>query len=126
MHTDDEDMFSEATATLDSPLSVVAGKTLSRAFQLRQLSGPGCPREFALSQDRVVLGRSQQADVVVDTPELSRLHVLFEKEGHEYSVRDLDSRNGLYLNGVKIHSALLRGGDMLQMGNVTFLCLEGC
>ena len=38
---------------------------------------------------------------------------------------DLDSRNGVYLNGVKIHSAVLHGGDNLQLGSVVLVFHEG-
>lgn len=125
MDTEDEDLFSDSTNTFDTPVNVTPGHVLARAFVLRQVAGPGCPREVLLNRARLVIGRSKRVDVMVDSPELSRRHVVLERDGNEYVVRDLDSRNGLFLNGVKIHSAVLRGGDTLQMGNVTFLFLEG-
>lgn len=125
MDTEDEDLFSDSTTTLDTPVNVALGHVMSRAFVLKQVAGPGAPREIVLTRDRLVIGRSKRVDIVIDSPELSRRHVLLERDGHEFVIRDLDSRNGLYLDRVKIHSAVLRGGDTLQIGNVTFVFLEG-
>lgn len=95
------------------------------AFILRLTRGPGAPADITLTDDLLVIGRSQSCGIFVDSPELSRNHVQLEKQGHEYTLTDLESRNGVFLNGVRIHSAVLRSGDTLQMGNVTFLYLEG-
>lgn len=123
---DDLDAFADATTTAESPLNLVSpGLGGSRVYVLRQLKGPGAPREIALTEESVVIGRSRSADLMVESPELSRRHVAFVKHGNEYIVTDMHSRNGLYLDGVRIHSAVLRNGDTLQMGNVTFLYLEG-
>lgn len=123
---DEIEAFADATTTTESPLDLVSAATsASRVYVLRQLKGPGAPREVALSEDEVVIGRSRSADLMVESPELSRRHVKFQKHGNEYIVTDLQSRNGLYLDGVRIHSAVLRNGDTVQMGNVTFLYLEG-
>lgn len=125
---DEEDTFAEATTTTAqaAPRALLA-RTLGYqpAYVLRQLQGPGAPRDLTLTRDEHVLGRSRAADLFVDSPELSRRHVRLTKDGNEYTLRDLASRNGVFLNGVRIHSAVLRGGDTLQMGNLTFLYLEG-
>jgi pSer/pThr/pTyr-binding forkhead associated (FHA) protein len=41
------------------------------------------------------------------------------------TVTDLNSSNGMYLNGVKAHSAVLHEGDQIQIGNVVFIFHEG-
>ena len=125
MGAEDEDLFSDATEAINAPLRTARGAVVARAFVLRQVSGPGAPSETPLREEQLVVGRSKQANVVIDSPELSRRHLLLCKEGNEYVVRDLNSRNGVYLNGIKIHSAVLRGGDTLQVGNIAFVFLEG-
>ena len=52
--------------------------------------------------------------------ELSRRHALITLYESEIMVEDLDSANGLFLNGIKIHSATLRDGDVFQIGGVVF------
>ena len=56
---------------------------------------------------------------------ISRKHVVITKNGAEFRCRDLDSANGLYLNGVKAHSAVLHDGDAIQIGDVVFVFHEG-
>ena len=47
------------------------------------------------------------------------------REGPEYAFADLDSANGVFLNGVKAYAAVLREGDQLQVGDVVFRYREG-
>ena len=89
--------------------------------RLRQVTGPGAPREFWVVQDRLIIGRSVGADINVDAPELSRQHVLFERDDDGYRCTDLDSLHGVYLNGLRVHACRLRPGDTLQLGPVAFV-----
>ena len=43
----------------------------------------------------------------------------------EYTLEDLESRNGIYLNGVAVHAAVLRDGDEVQLGDFIFAYQEG-
>ncbi|MFZ9889597.1 MAG: FHA domain-containing protein [Myxococcota bacterium] len=125
---EDDDEFTERTSTtaVYEPGDGDGRPTSYQpAFILRLTRGPGAPVDITLTDDHLVIGRSQSCGIFVDSPELSRNHVQLEKQGHEYTLTDLESRNGVFLNGVRIHSAVLRSGDTLQMGNVTFLYLEG-
>jgi pSer/pThr/pTyr-binding forkhead associated (FHA) protein len=91
---------------------------------LEQIRGPGAPRRFALAIDETVVGRGQQANVTIDSALLSRKHVVFRRRGPELSLADLDSANGVYVNGVKAHSAVLHEGDTIQIGDVVFVLHE--
>jgi pSer/pThr/pTyr-binding forkhead associated (FHA) protein len=51
--------------------------------------------------------------------------MVLTRQGDEYIALDLGSRNGIYLNGIRIHSAVLREGDQLQLGEVILLYHEG-
>jgi len=92
---------------------------------LKQTHGPGAPQVFILGDKSQVMGRSAEADVRIESGEISRRHLLFKRTGSEYSCTDLNSRNGVYLNGVKIHSAVLADGDSLQIGNIILLYSKG-
>lgn len=71
-----------------------------------------------------MIGRSTTAQIIVDCPSLSRQHVrLLQREG-EVIFYDLDSANGVYLNQVLAHSAVLRDGDVLEMGTCAFVFHE--
>jgi pSer/pThr/pTyr-binding forkhead associated (FHA) protein len=47
------------------------------------------------------------------------------RNGPQFSCTDLDSANGVLLNGIKAHSAVLHEGDTLQIGDVVFVFREG-
>lgn len=97
---------------------------LVRSAILEQVWGPGSPQRHFLARSPVVIGRSE-GEIRVASAELSRVHMRIERSGPEYVCIDLDSRNGVYLNGLRIHSAVLREGDRLQLGDVVFVFHAG-
>jgi PAS domain S-box-containing protein len=73
-----------------------------------------------LGPDEVVLGRAEEADYRIDDPGVSRRHariVPHPEGGH--LLADLGSRNGTYLNGIRVRSARLSAGDRIQVGTIT-------
>jgi len=73
-------------------------------------------RSYNLTSRRTVIGRGKDADIRVDNPLVSRAHaLLIFKDGH-WVVEDLDSPNGLYLNGERTKSSRLEVGDRIELG----------
>lgn len=104
---------------------VVHVETPRRAARLCQLEGPGAPRDFMLETDEVIVGRSRQAHIMVDSQLISRRHMSLTRSGQQFVATDLDSVNGVFLNGIKAHSAVLHDGDTLQIGDVVLVFREG-
>jgi FhaA, N-terminal domain/FHA domain len=73
-------------------------------------------RVYRLDGAVAVLGRSRQCDVVIADPNVSRRHAEVRREGDAYVVVDLDSTNGLTVNGREVKRATLADGDRLQLG----------
>ncbi len=71
------------------------------------------------SGGRLSAGSHRSNDLVLDDPTVSRFHceIRFEKAGPV--VRDLDSRNGTWVDGVRVREAFLRGGSTLRLGKAT-------
>ncbi|MBM4379961.1 MAG: FHA domain-containing protein [Deltaproteobacteria bacterium] len=117
----------EHTTVITDPMGTAAtgGRSTARPHYLELVEGPGAPRYYELCQPATVVGRSEQSDLQVDSDGLSRKHLLVTRHDGEFVVEDLDSRNGVFLNGVKIHSATLRDMDTLQLGPVVFVYHEG-
>ena len=93
---------------------------------LQMITGPGAPKVYELFGDEVVVGRAIDADIPINSTDLSRKHISLKRTGPaQWTVVDLESRNGVYLNGVKVHSALLHDGDNIQLGTVVFVFHEG-
>lgn len=89
---------------------------MSSHLEIWQPSG----RELiTLSGERVTIGKASTNLVSLEHDStVSRLHAVLENHGSAWSVRDVGSRNGTYLNGEKISAErVLRSGDELQVGN---------
>jgi hypothetical protein len=71
---------------------------------------------FELAQDVTLLCRSRRCDIVLTDPNVSRQHAEVRREGGEFVVRDLDSTNGLRVNGRVAKQATLRAGDRVELG----------
>jgi len=95
-----------------------------RLFILHQDTGPDAPRDHILSTPETVIGRSTEADIQIDASDLSRKHVKLYRDGDVYHCKDLDSRNGVHLNGTLIASATLQDGDVIQLGSIIFFFRE--
>jgi PAS domain S-box-containing protein len=75
-----------------------------------------------LGPDEVILGRAEDADFRLDDPGVSRRHARISPHAEGgHLLTDLGSRNGTYLNGIRVRSARLADGDRLQVGTVTSL-----
>lgn len=122
----DSDMPSEQTKRTVHGQSAVMGRTRitfgTPAFE--QLSGVGAPRMIRLTADRYVIGRSSQADLVFECDQLSRQHLEIVRIEEGYMFTDLESTNGVLLNGVLAHSVTLCSGDQLQIGNLVLIFHE--
>lgn len=67
----------------------------------------------------IVVGRAPEADVVVRDEGVSRQHARFELLGDRVLVSDLESTNGVLVDGRQVTSALIRPGQVVGLGAVT-------
>ena len=73
-----------------------------------------------LTQPDMLLGRHSQADIRQPLPDVSRRHCRFFFSEGVWQVLDLNSLNGVFLNGEPIRQATVRQGDLLRIGGFTF------
>ena len=70
-----------------------------------------------LDRDKFVIGRSEDCDIVVDNLAVSRHHAIIEKVDGIFSINDLDSNNGTFVNGQRISEpTALNFGDEVGIG----------
>ena len=62
------------------------------------------------------VGRAEDADIRIDNPLVSRRHALLSYRGHAWRIDDLETPNGLYVNGEKVSGHLLVPGDHVEIG----------
>jgi hypothetical protein len=80
-------------------------------------------RSAVLGTKGAVIGRSREADVTIDDPNISRQHAEVRPSGANWTVRDLGSTNGVKVNGRRIGGAQsLKAGDVIELGTtrITF------
>ncbi len=88
--------------------------------ELQILSPDGKTRMTPLQGARITVGRSSIAELCYpDDAGLSRQHLAFESEGAKWFVRDLGSKNGTILNGVRLEGRpALKPGDRVMAGHL--------
>ena len=95
----------------DAALEVVAGTASNLAVGQR----------LALDMSaaaRIYIGRSEVADVRIGDARVSRRHAALEITEREVRIVDLESKNGTFVNGVRVFGALLSAGDILRVGSI--------
>ena len=74
------------------------------------------------TEETVMLGRSPECTFAFDDASLSRVHARVMRVGAEYFLRDEGSRNGTFVNNIKLERPqALRNGDRIQLGLSTLL-----
>ena len=92
-------------------------------YYLSANNGPQAGKRYELRADRTVMGRHPDCQVVIDVGAVSRQHAAVAREGNEYYLEDLSSRNGTFLNEepTKIEGRrLLKPGDVVRVCEVSF------
>ena len=85
--------------------------------------GPNAGSRFLLDQDVTTAGRHPDSDIFLDDVTVSRRHAEFRREGSGYTVHDVGSLNGTYVNRERIDAAPLSGGDEVQIGKFRLVYL---
>ena len=76
------------------------------------------PLMLELGRDIVMIGRAPSNQIVIDHPTVSAQHALLLRTGASYSLKDLDSTNGTWINGVFVTDADLKDGDTIRFGSI--------
>lgn len=78
--------------------------------------GPNAGSRFLLDRDTTTAGRHPESDIFLDDITVSRRHVEFHRHGGRFSIQDLGSLNGTYVNREQVDQAVLSSGDEVQIG----------
>ncbi|HZQ82849.1 MAG TPA: DUF3662 and FHA domain-containing protein [Gaiellaceae bacterium] len=74
-------------------------------------------KRHQISKRRVVIGRSKDADIQIADPNISRRHAEVRQEGATYWLVDLDSTNGVEVNGKRVKRLKLEDGSRFTIGS---------
>ncbi len=89
-------------------------------YKLTVVFGGKTVEKKTVDADRVVIGRSQDCDLVIDNLGVSRQHAEIVREGGgTHVLKDLKSNNGTYVNGKRVTRYNLNDGDEVAIGKFT-------
>lgn len=94
---------------------------MNGTFVLQDQSSRRLFGNFTLDSGRSVLGRSSRCEIVVNDLTVSRRHAELWAQGLSMTVIDLHSRNGTYVNEQRIQKCVIKSGQQLRFGSVSFL-----
>ncbi len=119
----------EAAPEAATPGATMIYKPRTQPTEAASLEELGVEREVAvlqwngqrhvLEKQRSVLGRSRDADVQIEDPNISRRHAEVVQEGSAYWLVDLGSTNGTEVNGRRVQRARLDDGSRFTLGETT-------
>jgi len=89
---------------------------------LRVLRGGNPGQTFPINRDSVVLGRNPNCDIVLPLPAVSRYHARILRQGNDFFIEDLNSRNKTYLNDVAVERPTkLQDNDRIRICDMEFV-----
>ncbi len=109
--------FEAKTMVMNSPSNANAGPRLVCT------NSAGKSKTYPLKKDKIVIGRSSEANLKLVHPLVSRKHCIIAKHDNAYNVRNISTTNPVYVNHQGISEKRLYNGDQLKIGtfSITFL-----
>jgi hypothetical protein len=102
-----DDLYADSASVAQLPVG---------SAMLVVLRGPNAGSTFSLDGDLTTAGRHPDSDIFLDDVTVSRRHAEFYRESGRFTVRDVGSLNGTYVNGSRIEETELAGNDEVQIG----------
>ena len=81
----------------------------------------GSQKAFSVPSDNTIIGRRHDCDLCIPLMIISKRHCELNQNKEAVKIRDLDSRNGTFLNGKRINETTVKAGDYIRIGPLTFL-----
>lgn len=119
------DRLSENLTKLNEEERGIVAKLSSKDGMLIVYRGPGKGSRFLLTHSATI-GRSPESEIFLDDVTVSRKHALISfTEAGAFTMKDLGSLNGTYVNGQPVAETPLSSGDEIQIGKFHMLFFGG-
>ena len=79
--------------------------------------GSGTTKQIDLTESQTRIGRAADNHIVIDQNHVSRFHAAVLMEEAFFTIKDMGSRNGVFVNGSRIDSQTLMHGDSIVIGD---------
>lgn len=122
--------FSQDTGHMDSatirvPREAFIGEVPMKHRAYLEITGIGKQAKvIELRREESIIGRTPDCEIQLPSNNVSRKHACVGFRNEEYFVKDLNSTNGVYVNGVKIVKCVLRNLDQIEIGGIKLLFNE--
>ena len=116
-----QDLESEVEEEVVAPVEELRENTAMLVVR----RGPNAGSRFLLDKETVTAGRHPESDIFLDDITVSRRHAEIRRGANGFTVHDVGSLNGTYLNRERVDSAPLHNGDELQIGTFKLVFLTG-
>ena len=73
----------------------------------------------------MTIGKKDVCSIAIMNPKVSRLHAAFYFSGKNVRIVDLNSSNGIYVNGIRVADAYLKNNDLISIVDYDFVYLDG-
>lgn len=108
--------FSETGA--EAPLETDEASGLRFSFRIMMTHGVITGKIFELTDPIITLGRDLTNDIVIQDPEISRYHLRLRRIKQGFSIEDMGSTNGTFVNGVRMKNPIiLNHDDVIKLGS---------
>ena len=97
---------------------------MAREARIEILKGNDAGAQFRIKGSSVRFGRSADSDIVVTDSSASRNHAELVRVNDSFVIKDLNSSNGVFVNGKKIKEHYLASGDIFSIGNHEYMYME--
>ncbi|MCA9912969.1 MAG: FHA domain-containing protein [Anaerolineae bacterium] len=82
-------------------------------------------RIITLEESFVSVGRSDQNQIILDDPSVSRQHIQIRRRFGFFTLFDVNSRGGTYVNNIRVLEHQLQSGDVIRLGNTQIVYVSG-
>jgi pSer/pThr/pTyr-binding forkhead associated (FHA) protein len=79
---------------------------------------------FPIKKENTSIGRKLDNDLVIQDSLISRYHAEIKFEDGKFTINDLDSTSGTYLNNKKINRSILYSGDLILVANIPIMFID--
>lgn len=93
----------------------VAAKRWNKISNAMELVEPGIT--YPLECDEILIGRHASADIRIPDMSVSRYHAVMTLANGVWSISDIGSKSGIYVNGNLVKQIKLRENDVIKLGN---------
>lgn len=120
-----EEEFGYNTKTAEIDRSTYIGGISSKQLAFLEIIGSeNDSRRIELGDSEVSIGRIPDCEVQLLVENVSRRHARILYLNEEYQIEDLGSKNGVYVNGIRVEKCILRKNDVIDIGGVKILFVE--